>query len=119
MIKFTKISNKIVKWSDIKWGKFINSFDRIIFPNNIEAELTDMSYGFPIGSYEYTLKFCYNFVEKDFKLFLTKCYEVYEFLNTQTFITGEIELNTMIVSDLAMNGKRMDREYEIGVRFKI
>ena len=109
----------MLKWSEIKWGKYINSFDRIIFPNDIEAELIDVSYDFPYGSYTYTLRFCYNFVEKDFKLFLIKCYEVYKFLNTQTFITGEIELNVMITSDLAMNDKRMNREYEIEIRFKI
>jgi len=56
------VNNKIIKWKNINWNKIIG-YRRIIFPNNMEAEVFSIDRQLPPGTIYYTLKFIYNFVK--------------------------------------------------------
>lgn len=120
--------NRAIPWNNIKWEDFPKSYNKILFPNNVEAEITEavseLSFTPHISYYSenhdtrYTLRF-YDTLD-DLGLFLMDCYDVYKFLKTQKFIVGEIEFSINITSNLTIDNKRVEQNYnKIEIRFEI
>ena len=109
---------KIIKWSNINWTDKLFDIQRIIFPNNIEAEVCNREQAYP-GPIFHTLRFAYNFVDRNLqKDFLISCYEVFELLQKQEFIKTCIEFNVNNTSYLGVTGERFT-EYNIEIRFGV
>ena len=114
------IKKEPIRWEDINWSEIPN-FRRILFFNNIEANLIYVDHDCSHRSYvktRYILEFYYNFTEGDFNLFMIKCLEVYEFLKTQKTVSGEIELNFNLYSGAGISTSRINR-HNVKLEFEI
>ena len=112
------VNNKIIKWKNINWNKIIG-YRRIIFPNNMEAEVFSIDRQLPPGTIYYTLKFIYNFVDRNLqKDFLIGCYEAFELMQKKKRIITDIELNFSYTSEISFKGRRFIY-YNVEIRFGV